>query len=110
MKLDLGTSRHAPARPSFFGRAGVPARLGPSRPGCADVRRWAWLIAFLALLAATPVSAAQTGAACRFQLGFATLHDALPSIVGDCLDGEMYASNGDSLQHTTGGLLAWRKA
>ena len=27
-----------------------------------------------------------------------------------CLDNATYGANGDSLQHTTGGLLVWRKA
>ncbi|MGI8916717.1 MAG: Kelch repeat-containing protein [Chloroflexota bacterium] len=49
--------------------------------------------------------------ACRFILGFQTLHDAIPSIVGDCLDSEQHnPANGDALQHTTKGLLVWRKA
>ena len=81
--------------------------------GCdvrSDVKGWALLLAAVALLAGTRVSAAQVGAACQFQLGFATLHDALPAMVGNCLDDESYGPNGDSLQHTTGGLLVWRKA
>ena len=52
-----------------------------------------------------------TSPACRFVLGFAALHDAIPSIVGDCLEDEQHnAANGDGLQHTTNGLLVWRKA
>lgn len=49
-------------------------------------------------------------AGCHFQLGFATLHEALPAQIGQCLEDESYAANGDSLQHATGGLLAWRKS
>jgi probable HAF family extracellular repeat protein len=48
---------------------------------------------------------------CGFVLGFAALHAALPAVVGDCLDDEGHnPANGDALQHTTGGLLVWRKA
>src|SRR5579859_6445386 len=49
-------------------------------------------------------------AGCQFRFGFASIHDAIPSRVGDCLDNEAYSANGDSTQHTTRGLLAWRKA
>lgn len=48
---------------------------------------------------------------CGFVLGFATLHDLSPSVVGDCVDDEGHNPDiGDALQHTTGGLLVWRKA
>jgi hypothetical protein len=56
--------------------------------------------------AATPAAAAP----CSFTLGFAALHDLIPTIVGDCVTDAGYALNGDALQETTGGLLAWRKA
>jgi hypothetical protein len=56
-----------------------------------------------------PVSA-QTGGACRFVLGFATLRDMIPEVVGECLTDQFFAANGDSQQLTTGGLLVWRKA
>ena len=40
-----------------------------------------------------------------------TLRDLIGhDIVGECLDNEHYNAIGDSNQHTTGGLLAWRKA
>ena len=74
------------------------------------MRRFALvLVALIALLlpaTSTPASAAS----CSFVLGFKTLHDLIPQQVGDCLDNETYGANGDSLQHTTGGLLVWRKA
>ena len=57
-----------------------------------------------------PPRGASAAGSCHFQLGFAALHAALPTEVGDCLDDETYAANGDSLQRTTGGLLVWRKA
>ena len=64
-------------------------------------------VLFLALLPATPVSAAE----CQFVLGFATLRDMIGhDIVGECLEKEHYNSIGDSNQQTTGGLMAWRKA
>ena len=44
-------------------------------------------------------------------LGFKALRDLIGhEIVGECLDNEHYNDIGDSNQHTTGGLLAWRKA
>ena len=48
---------------------------------------------------------------CQFVLGFATLRDLIGhDIVGDCLENERYAANGNSEQRTTGGLLVWRKS
>ncbi|MCL4544009.1 MAG: CAP domain-containing protein [Chloroflexi bacterium] len=48
---------------------------------------------------------------CQFMLGFAALEQMIPKIVGVCLDNEQHnPANGDGLQHTTGGLLVWRKA
>ncbi|MCL5959518.1 MAG: hypothetical protein M1358_09435 [Chloroflexi bacterium] len=48
---------------------------------------------------------------CRFVLGFQTVHDLIPDIVGNCKVNEHYnPANGDALQETTGGLLVWRKA
>lgn len=48
---------------------------------------------------------------CTFQLGFKTLHDLIPDIVGDCLDNEQHNSaTGVTQQSTTNGQLTWRKA
>lgn len=48
---------------------------------------------------------------CTFQLGFKTLHDLLPDIVGDCLDNEQHnPATGLTQQSTTNGQLTWRKA
>ena len=48
---------------------------------------------------------------CTFQLGFATLHDLIPDIVGGCLDNQSFDPvTGDALQHSTNGLLVWRKS
>jgi hypothetical protein len=48
---------------------------------------------------------------CTFVLGFAALHDALPQVVGPCLEDERHdPQTGDALQATANGLLVWRKA
>jgi hypothetical protein len=53
----------------------------------------------------------RVGTACGFRLGFRALHDAIPELVGDCLEDEQHnPENGDGLQRTTRGLLVWRKA
>jgi Sporulation and spore germination len=63
------------------------------------------------LLGLTGAASAAPGAACTFRLGFATLHAALPDIVGNCLWDERHDGvTGDGLQPTTRGLLVWRKA
>lgn len=56
------------------------------------------------------VPAAQA-ASCQFVLGFATLDSMIPQQVGQCVENEQHnPTNGDGLQHTSGGLLVWRKA
>ena len=60
------------------------------------------------LMPAAP-ALAQPAPPCRYILGFQALHDLDPSDVGDCLDNQAFAANGDALQHTTNGLLAWLK-
>jgi hypothetical protein len=75
-----------------------------------DMKRCSALLGAAMLLIPAQGAAAQVSAGCHFQLGFATLHDVLPAIVGSCIDDEHYGVNGDSLQHTSGGLLVWRKA
>lgn len=74
------------------------------------LRALAALVLLLTML--VPVAAsAQTTASCTYQLGFATLHSLIPTVVGNCLDDEQHnPNNGDGLQHTTNGLLVWRKA
>jgi hypothetical protein len=63
----------------------------------------------ITLLAAHEAANAQ--APCTIVLGFATLHDQIPSIVGDCTDDVHYEPlTGDALQATTNGLLVWRKS
>jgi thioredoxin 1 len=64
----------------------------------------------LALLGGFPLAPARA-ATCQFVLGFKALHDLIPAVVGECLVDEHHnPANGDGLQETTGGLLAWRKA
>ncbi len=47
---------------------------------------------------------------CTFILGFADLRRAVgPDVVGDCIEDQEYAENGDARQRTTGGELVWRK-
>ncbi len=45
-----------------------------------------------------------------FNLGFKTVADQIPDIVGQPLLSEHYGAKGDSLQQTFKGLLVWRKA
>ena len=64
---------------------------------------------FLTLVA--PMAAhAQQAPNCQFTMGFAAFHTTDPGVVGDCLDDQRYAVNGDATQDTTKGLLVWRKA
>lgn len=67
----------------------------------------------LAALIAGGIPAALPGdvsaANCQIVLGFRTLDDAIPTVVGDCLDNQAFSVNGDAIQHTTNGLLVWRK-
>src|SRR5581483_5052764 len=59
-------------------------------------------------LANTP-PAAPVASACEFLLGFQVLHDMSPGDIGDCLGNQVTMPNGDAQQHTTKGLLVWRK-
>lgn len=72
--------------------------------------RLLWVLLVVALLGLRATSTARASD-CQFVLGFATLADLFPKAVGQCLDNEQHnATNGDGMQHTTGGLLVWRKA
>lgn len=69
----------------------------------------ALLLAAMVLAALPPMIAGASS--CQFVLGFKTLHDMIPQIVGDCLENEHHNPvNGDGLQMTTNGLLVWRKS
>src|SRR5215218_7856085 len=60
------------------------------------------------LLQVMPVDAQET---CGFVLGFKALHDLIPEVVGSCLEEQRTdPASGDAVQHTTNGLLIWRKA
>lgn len=61
------------------------------------------------LMAAPMLASAQ--AAPHFVLGFKAIADQIPDIVGAPLENEHFnLANGNSEQHTTKGLLAWRKS
>jgi len=64
----------------------------------------------LMALAAPPAPALAQAAPCQFVLGFKALHDLDTPDIGDCQDNQAFAANGDAQQHTTKGLMAWRKA
>jgi hypothetical protein len=69
------------------------------------------VVAGIALLFAALAPVADGGPSCRFQFGFAHLAQLVPDRVGDCLDDERNdPATGNDLQHTTTGLLVWRKA
>jgi hypothetical protein len=49
--------------------------------------------------------------ACAFLLGFAEFRDAAPGVVGACLGDEAPdPASGNTVQHTTTGMLEWRRA
>ncbi len=64
-----------------------------------------WLLATLAFAAPTYAADSPT-----FNLGFKALADQIPDVVGSPTESEHDGANGDSLQQTTTGLMAWRKA
>jgi hypothetical protein len=71
---------------------------------------WRLLVALVVSLAPVRIASAQS-AGCSFTLGFETLHDLIPDVVGGCLDNESHDPHtGDALQHTANGLLVWRKS
>lgn len=75
------------------------------------MRHFLIVILWASLLAPVLVSPTPTQAAdCQFVLGFKTVHDLVPDVVGDCKTNELHnPRTGDTLQHTTKGLLVWRK-
>jgi hypothetical protein len=57
-----------------------------------------------------PAPAYAQPATCRFVLGFAEIRELVgPEVVGDCLEDQRFGADGDAVQHTTGGLLVWRR-
>jgi hypothetical protein len=69
-------------------------------------------LVFLAVLAslAMVASTALAQGTPEFKLGFKALADQIPQVAGVPLENEHWGANGDSLQQTTTGLMAWRKA
>lgn len=71
----------------------------------------AWLLlplaAALLLLGTAPTTQAQN---CQFVLGFATIQQMIPQIVGTCVTNEIHDQFGNANQMTTGGMMQWRKA
>src|SRR6185437_1407879 len=98
------------------GLRAVPASGGPAAAasGIGECRMIRPMLASLALvpllLIGPPQALAQSSQGCQFILGFQALHALVPVVVGGCLDDQASAANGDALQHTTNGLLVWRKA
>src|SRR5687767_10386113 len=83
----------------------------------ARTRRAGWVaaattVAALLLLTGPRDQQAQAQApGCQFILGFATLRALIgAATVGQCLEDQRFAANGNAEQQTTGGLLVWRKA
>ncbi len=76
-------------------------------------RLWLSIAGFALVFAGllqTAAAAPDVQGSCQFVLGFKTLHDLIPNVVGNCLTDVQYAANGDALQTTTNGLMVWRKA
>jgi hypothetical protein len=48
--------------------------------------------------------------ACTYQLGFATIYNLIPNIVGPCRTNEFHDANGNAGQYTANGFMQWRKA
>jgi hypothetical protein len=67
------------------------------------------LAILLALFTSGGIALAQEVPA--FKLGFKLLADQIPDIVGEPVENEWHSPvTGDTLQRTTTGLMAWRKA
>ena len=74
-------------------------------------RRWLVVVIAVALLATVTAVPPASADSCSFVLGFGALEQMIQQQVGQCLEDEQHnPANGDGLQHTTGGLLVWRKA
>lgn len=96
-------------------------RFGFIWTGCLDCRTPAWrgklasmrlalaIVTLFATLVVPAFAEAQAPPSCQFVLGFATMAQAVPK-VGQCLENQHFAANGDAQQQTSGGLLVWRKA
>ncbi|GEM_PF-3059517 len=73
------------------------------------VRRLLATGAILIILGLPPLALAE--ASCQFVLGFKALHDLDSLDIGECQDNQFLGNaNGDQWQHTSKGLMVWRKA
>ena len=69
------------------------------------------VVAGAALLFAALIPIGDGAPSCQFQFGVGQLAALIPGQVGYCLDNETNdPAHGDDLQHTSTGLLVWRKA
>src|SRR6266567_625757 len=100
---------------AFMGKHHFPKGSTLSLPAIIPLK-WNLLGSVVRLLVAlalclVPATVSAQSAACSFTLGFATLHDLIPDVVGSCVDNEFHdPQTGDALQHTTSGLWVWRKS
>ncbi|HZK66064.1 MAG TPA: hypothetical protein VFD42_00780, partial [Chloroflexota bacterium] len=74
------------------------------------MRKTAILLSLVSLLALLPALSLAEPSPHQFTLGFLALANQIPDVAGQPIEDEHYGPNGDSLQQTTTGLMAWRKA
>jgi N-acetylneuraminic acid mutarotase len=115
------TDKWTAAAPMSIGRMGLAAATGPDgriyalggwtatpRPGYSGSFD---STAVTLVEAYTPPAGPAVQAPCTFVLGFRALDERIPGIVGDCLENERHdPTTGDGVQHSTNGLLVWRKS
>ncbi|MFN8499666.1 MAG: hypothetical protein U0641_17575 [Anaerolineae bacterium] len=65
------------------------------------------VVAVLALMALALPTQAQ---GCQFVLGFATIQQQIPQIVGQCVTNETHDGAGNANQLTTNGMMQWRSS
>jgi hypothetical protein len=70
------------------------------------------VLALVCLFVLVPFSTGPSHAqACDFSLGFKTMHDEIPDVVGTCLENEHRTDEaGNREQRTTNGLLFWNRS
>jgi hypothetical protein len=113
----FGASSRLPEPSSTAPRAGLvpPSSQTPaSDPTAAVVSESEAADVPAPLPTATPGSVALASggdSGCTFVLGFAELRRMVgPEVVGDCVENQRFAEDGDARQQTTMGELVWRKA
>lgn len=75
------------------------------------MKRMALAALFVLLGVLSLYQAVSAQSAPMFRLGFKTLADMIPDVVGSPLENEHFnPANGDALQQTSTGLMVWRKA